>query len=80
MLRNWIHLRDAARSLVAVWSCPANCQGCRLDEDVLNDWLWAMGVDLGSQAEPAAGEQLLYMPLHGSWTLVGCQDRPRAGG
>jgi len=54
--RKPIHLRDAARSLVAAWSCPLNCQGCRLDEDVLDDWLWAMDIELGGQAEPATGE------------------------
>lgn len=51
-----IHLRDAARSLVAAWSCPLNCQGCRLDEDVLDDWFWVMDIELGGQAEPATGE------------------------
>jgi hypothetical protein len=37
--RDWspIHLRDAARSLVAAWNCPLNCQGCGLDKDVLDD-------------------------------------------
>jgi len=51
-----VHLCDAPRSLVAAWSCPLNCQGCRLDEDVLDDWLWAMGIELGGQAGPANGE------------------------
>ena len=54
--RKPIHLRDAARSLVAAWSSPLNCQGCRLDEDVLDDWLWAMDIELGGQAETATGE------------------------
>jgi hypothetical protein len=54
--RKRIHLRDAARSLVAAWSCLLNGQGCRLDEDVLDDWLWAMDIKLGGQAKPATGE------------------------
>jgi len=51
-----VHLCDAPRSLVAAWSCLLDCQGCRLDEDVLDDWLWAMGIELGGQAGPANGE------------------------
>jgi len=34
----------------------AGLSGCRLDEDVLADWLWAMDIELGGQAEPATGE------------------------
>lgn len=51
-----VHLRDAARSLVAAWSCLLDCQGCRLDVDVFDDWLWATDLGLGGQAEPATGE------------------------
>jgi hypothetical protein len=54
--RKRIHLRDAARSLVAASSCPLNCQGCGLDVDVFDDWLWVMDIGLGGQAEPATGE------------------------
>jgi hypothetical protein len=44
------------RSLVAAWSCLLDCQGCRLDVDVFDEWLWAMDIGLGGQAEPATGE------------------------
>src|SRR5664279_1104815 len=56
----------ASPSLIAAWSCPLDCQGCGLDEDVLDDWLWAMDIELGGQAEPAGYRRvvcrLLYMP------------------
>ena len=64
-----VHLGDAARSLVAAWSCLLDCQGCRLDVDVFDDWLWAMDIGLGGQAEPATGEQVVgscACPPHGS--------------
>jgi hypothetical protein len=51
-----VHVRDAARSLVAARSCLLDCQGCRLDVDVFNGWLWAYDLELGGQAEPATGE------------------------
>jgi hypothetical protein len=35
---------------------PAERSGMPLDEDVLDDWLWAMDIELGGQAEPATGE------------------------
>src|SRR5664279_4009041 len=56
----------ASPSLIAAGSCPLDCRGCGLDEDVLDDWLWAVDNELGGQAEPAGYRRvvcrLLYMP------------------
>ena len=42
----------AGRTNVGIWRISRG----RLDEDVLDDWLWAMDIELGGQAEPATGE------------------------